>query len=821
MSNNIPETIIDLARMFPYYVRLYSDFEIDYEIGNGSFGVISHAKDKRTGNEVAVKTLKTEKFGSKFEKKYIQEIYSLAICHSRFIVKIIGFTLQEPYAIITEFNAKGTLNKMIYGTQAKKNPPSWTQLTIIALGLSNALSQMASLGLIHMDVKASNVLLNEKNIPALTDFGATRFENQKSATMKRNGTLMYMAPEMFGNRPINKSVDVFSFGMLLYEMSELHIAYPHVTREELRELALTRDVLPEFSKRTPAPLQKLIQKCWGPPEKRPTMQEIFDAFASGSVTFKNPEKRKLPKLVQNIKDIEAELENKSRIPPPCYVDLEKEIQKLQIQQAYSDPPTARRISYEEITIPNDKIDWDILSHYNSETFVMHLRGVADKFISKDLLKRLFQTTVGVFASGSEQMVIQALQCYKLVMLHNNDFIDICYQERLIPSLPSSTPNLMKASLEILAVLFHFRPAIVDQQIEKILLEYIKQFPAELIIISSHYVKQISDARAVTVLDSLLKSGEFYFNIDAGAQYLTLFYSVLQENDVYTTSRAQIIRSIVVSFTQSQNSKVSSTAYRILAHIHPQNDIVFSAVLQQLDQEDIIEPLLSCLLRAQEFPNSRRLCTKLIEIAKKSSKGFAVLMRFASQNAISQTVAADNSWYTSPLPTFNDTFKLLLILYSSPESKQCVRYNPQFPSCLNSIVRNCEPIVLTYLPPLLRRSRMDAAFVNALNQNGFLDNFFQKSAESNDTTIMYNSITLVATIASICFVSSLIPEIGRLKDFMSNTQLLGSAITAISTLSQLSECKPHLVAFTQYFQSLLNYQDYAQVAQTFLNNISKP
>ena len=820
-SSNMPDSLVDLARMFPYFVRSFSDFDIDYELGKNDYETVSHAKDKKTGKEVAVNILSNEKYGQRFELKYIQEVYALAICRNRFIVKLIGFTVVEPFCIITEFNTKGTLNKMITGTQAKKNPPTWAQLTFIALGLSHGLAHIHSHGLVHMDIMASNVLMSDKGVPAINDFAAAHFADKMPNVLKRNGSVKYMAPELFSKGKIGQPVDVFAFGMLLYEMSELHIAYPHMTRDEIREIALTRDVLPEFSKKTPPPLQKLIEKCWGPSDRRPTMQEIFDAFATGAVSFKNPEKRKLSKIVQDIKNLQSEVEKQSQINPPCYVDIDKEIQKLQIQQTYTvDKNTPRRVSYQELSIPNDRIDWDILSHYTTETFAMHLRGVASKFKTKDLLNKLYQTTAGVFASGSEQIIIQALECYKLVMLNNNDFIDICYQEMLIPSLPSSTAGLKKASLDILAVLFHFRPSLVDQQIEKLLLDYIKEFPAELIIISSHYVKQISDARAVIVLDALLKSGELYFNIDAGAHYLTLFYTVLQENDIYSSGRAQIIRSMVVSFTQSPNTNVAACAYRILAHLHPQNDLVFSAVLEQLGHEEILEPLLSCLLRAQGFPNSRRLCAKLIEIAKKSPKASAILLLFASQNSISHTVAADVSWYTSPLPTVSDTFKLLLLLYSYSDSKQALRTNPQFPNCLKFLVMNCDSKVLTYLPPLLRRSYMDAAFVNQLNDNGFLDNFFQRSAESQDVTIMHNSITLVVTIASICFVSSLIPEIGRLKDFMSNNQLIGSAITAISTLSQLKECRPHLVAFTQYFTSLLNYRDYAQVAQAFLNNINQ-
>ena len=816
LPHDFPDTLYDLARRIPYFVRNIADFTMDYEIGSGGFGVVYHARDKKTDQEVAVKQLKSEKLGAAFEKKYIQEIYTNAICNNRFVVRFIGFTLEEPYAIITEYQPKGTLNKIIYGSAAKTNPPSWLQLTVIALGLADGLSHIAGLNIVHRDIKASNVLLNNKYVPTITDFGLARFEDGSMMT-KRNGTPMYMAPELFGKENYTKSVDVFAFGMLLYEMSELHVAYKNMNKEEVQKLAVHRTEYPKFTKNTPQPLRELIERCWGDPSQRPEMHEIFDAFASGAVSFKNPEKKKLKKLVEKMKEMAAERSEKAKTTPKQYVDVEAEIERIEAEKSDRTPKQAKAVNNE---VPSDTVSWEILSKYNDPNFIPHFRSVVKKFQSKEDKETLFKLTAQVFTSENDALITQTLDCYRLVMLADNDFINVCYAGRLIPYLPSKSPGQLKASLEIIALLFAFRPELVDTSMATLLNYYIKQFPAEMVIISSFYVKQISDARAVTVLDELLKLANIYFNIESGVHLLTLFYTVIQENDVYSSNRSDYIRQIVVQFTKSPIPKVAACAYRILAHIHPKNDLDFPSVFEQLSVPEIVDPLLSVLIRYQEFPGSRRLCSKLIELSKTNPKAFDVLMLFAQSPANSKIVALDTSWYTSALPNITNTFKLLLLLYQNNEAKWALRNSQPYSECLKFIVQKCDIYVLTCLPPLLRRSFADANFFTELERNGFLEIFFQRSAESNDQVAMYNSITLVATIADICFVNSLIPEIGRLKGFMTNNQLIGSAITAIAKLSALRECKPHLIDMRDYFVSLLNYENYNGLAQSFLQNISQ-
>lgn len=808
----IPKELFSLAKIFPQYVRKISEFSFDYEIGAGGYGVVHHGTDKVTGKEVAIKQLKRERLKDALEQKYVQEVFTTASCKDRFIVKLVGFTIEEPYSIIAEFLPKGPLSKVLYHRSHKERVLSPKQLTVIALGVATGLSHMRSIGLIHRDIKASNILLNEKNIPTIIDFGIAQFTN--STDTKPAGTAMYMAPEVFGNSRYNSSVDVFSFGMLLYEMSERHVAYNHYSKEELNQLAQNRNVYPEFSSRTPIELQNLITRCWGLPKDRPQPEEIYELFKTGQVSFNNFDKSKLPQIVQALLLEQQEYKRLIAIQMKPLLNIDEEVKRIRRRResnaSFHDLPSS---------LDRNTINWAALTQYNSPDFIPTFKHSITKFRTEDLAK-LFNTTSPVFVSGSPELMEKTLECYRDVMISNIKFVDTCYKGQLIPRLPSATDGQIRVSLDILALIFEYKPESVSSELDQLITYYIQVRPEEMILLISHYVKHIYDIRAVSVLDNLLMNANVYENIDSGYYYLTLYFNIMGGNEIYAKERMQYIRPWVVQFTKSKSSKTAAMAYRVLTHLRPQPDeINFVTALEQLDDEVIQPELLKALFYVTDFPNSRRFAAKLIRLAKNDEVAFDVLCAFAATPANMKIVANDPSWYVyDGLPTITNSFKMLLYLFTVPEVKDTVRNSPHFPRLLLKIARTADIFILTVFPSLIRRSSPDVALLNELDQNGFLEVFFQRTAESGDETAIYNAITLTAAVGSICFVPSLVPQIGRLKGFMTNNNFLPSVITIMPTISALKECKPHLSDLCPYFTNLLQYKSYAHIAQTFLANM---
>lgn len=110
--------------------------------------------------------------------------------------------------------------------------------------------------IIHRDLKALNVLKAYDGSLKVCDFGLVMVKNSQA------GTPSYMAPELFQNRPFNKSVDVYAFGVLLWEVFTQEIPFYQFPVPDIRDkvLAGDRPKLPAYG--FPAGIASLIQQCW-------------------------------------------------------------------------------------------------------------------------------------------------------------------------------------------------------------------------------------------------------------------------------------------------------------------------------------------------------------------------------------------------------------------------------------------------------------------------------------------------------------------------------------------------------------------------------
>jgi hypothetical protein len=162
--------------------------------------------------------------------------------------------------------------------------------------------------IIHRDLKSPNVLLDERLLPKIADFGLSRFVTDctSPAPMTGNlGTPMWMAPEIVDNRPYGFPVDVYAFGMVLWEMYTEKIPYEGLSREEVFARLVTageRPPLPDPG----LPIARLIARCWdGEPLRRPSFNAIFEMFESHAVAFPDTDVHAVGVLLHEIHQAEA------------------------------------------------------------------------------------------------------------------------------------------------------------------------------------------------------------------------------------------------------------------------------------------------------------------------------------------------------------------------------------------------------------------------------------------------------------------------------------------------------------------------------------
>ncbi|XP_043687390.1 cysteine-rich receptor-like protein kinase 10 [Telopea speciosissima] len=191
------------------------------KIGEGGFGSVYKGK-LPNGQEIAVKRLSRN--SGQGAAEFMNEVVLVAKLQHRNLVRLLGFCLEgEEKILIYEFVTNKSLDYFLFDPE-KCMQLDWQRRYKIIGGIARGLLYLhedSCLRIIHRDLKASNILLNEDMNPKISDFGLARIfgENQAQANTNRIvGTYGYMSPEYAMHGQFSVKSDVFSFGVLVLEI---------------------------------------------------------------------------------------------------------------------------------------------------------------------------------------------------------------------------------------------------------------------------------------------------------------------------------------------------------------------------------------------------------------------------------------------------------------------------------------------------------------------------------------------------------------------------------------------------------------------------
>ncbi|KAM7462835.1 hypothetical protein LguiA_030956 [Lonicera macranthoides] len=176
--------------------------------------------------------------------------------------------------VVVEFLPGGTLKNFLYKNRKKKL--AYKIVIQLALDLSRGLSYLHSQKIVHRDVKAENMLLDNQRNLKIADFGVARVEAQNPRDMTgETGTLGYMAPEVLDGKPYNRKCDVYSFGICLWEIYCCDLPYTNLSFAEVSYSVVRQNLRPDIPRCCPNSFANIMRKCWDTnPDKRPDMDEV-------------------------------------------------------------------------------------------------------------------------------------------------------------------------------------------------------------------------------------------------------------------------------------------------------------------------------------------------------------------------------------------------------------------------------------------------------------------------------------------------------------------------------------------------------------------
>lgn len=212
------------------------------------------------------------------EKQFTSEVALLLRLKHPNIITFIGACKKPPvFCIITEYLAGGSLRKFLH-QQVPYSLPLNLVLKL-ALDIAHGMEYLHAQGILHRDLKSENLLLDEDMHVKVADFGISCLESQCGSAKGFTGTYRWMAPEMIKEKHHTKKVDIYSFGIVLWELLTALIPFDNMTPEQAAFAVCQKNERPPLPSTCPLAFRHLINRCWSPnPNNRPHFEEIVSVL---------------------------------------------------------------------------------------------------------------------------------------------------------------------------------------------------------------------------------------------------------------------------------------------------------------------------------------------------------------------------------------------------------------------------------------------------------------------------------------------------------------------------------------------------------------
>ncbi|KAA8537466.1 hypothetical protein F0562_027074 [Nyssa sinensis] len=247
--------------------------KFEHKIAAGSYGDLYrgtfHSQD------VAIKVFKAEYLNEDVWREFAQEVYILRKVRHKNVVQFIGACTRPPnLCIVTEFMSGGSVYDFLHKQKGIFKLPD---LLRVAMDVSKGMSYLHQNNIVHRDLKAANLLMDEYEVVKVADFGVARVQDQSGVMTAETGTYRWMAPEVIDHKPYDHKVDVFSFGIVLWELLTGKIPYENLSPLQAAVGVVQKGLRPTIPRDTHPEIGELLERCWQQdPCLRPEFSKIIE-----------------------------------------------------------------------------------------------------------------------------------------------------------------------------------------------------------------------------------------------------------------------------------------------------------------------------------------------------------------------------------------------------------------------------------------------------------------------------------------------------------------------------------------------------------------
>ena len=229
--------------------------------------------------EVAIKSFKEKET----DEEFLNEVKIISKLNAPNIVRYYGIlnNYRRKNWIVMEYIEKNSLYEYIQKKKTKdyKIDFPYSMRYKFCLEIISGLYLIHEKGIIHKDLKSSNILISSNSIAKISDFGHSKVDNSQSYSIGE-GTLRWKAPETFTSKFLIES-DIYSFGLILYEIASGMIPFNETNQFHVLKETITNGQRPLIPEDCPIEFANIIIQCWdNDPKKRPTSLTLLNQFAN-------------------------------------------------------------------------------------------------------------------------------------------------------------------------------------------------------------------------------------------------------------------------------------------------------------------------------------------------------------------------------------------------------------------------------------------------------------------------------------------------------------------------------------------------------------
>jgi hypothetical protein len=696
---------------------------------------------------------------------------------------LVGFTIRGQLWIVVHYYERGTLTAFLSSTPDSVLTPLF--LSRLVWAIATAMSDVHGHKIIHRDLKAANIWIDDELMPRLTDFWNSRPFIAHTPMTARIGTINIMAPEVMEGHVYDEAADVFSFGVLVYFICERTQPFGSFSDGQIEEAYTKTGERPEFTDRTPKAIRQVIARCWQKdPAARPSFFVIAASIARGRVRFPGASKHAL------IADIRALSES---------------------EQA----PLSRGGSADA--------ELALLDNPDGPQFEEALENCADT-LSPIRFESFFAVVVHHFDHPNYPLIRRLMDAMRRMTLRGPEFIDaVCRSEFYeLPVLRDGA--LLDQIMPFIAQLVFKRPSQIRPFMKPIMKALVLSNTHPMVKLLWQFVGNFNEIeRPLPVIDIYLESGlDILKDADATIDFLRILYHLIVKIRPFKEARFPVVCKLLCQYLTSASGDVLIQTWRTLVHVHDgEFALPAETVAAQIHQPQLVNLIISVYLRMPRFAPHRGVIEAWLSEASDCPRILNILLRLAAQQfEVGAIFLSNTRWISRGIGGPFDTLRLVFVLFRYPQLRQAIGTSADLPVLLVQVAALRTELAVVCVSRVFRLVPF-VPLLLALDKVGFVEAFVALGFELDTRQSIDAIFFFIDAAGRIGFSLAYIDLCPRLWEIIANGQEgVASALQLMALMSKHPPCVPVLrnQIIIEYFKKVADLEAYRSLAHMFLRNV---